>query len=353
MAYNFYNTMADMVMKPIKSIVIAEAGVNHNGEPDLAFRLVDAAIAAGVDFVKFQTFKASRTVAASAPKAAYQQRQTGSAQSQLEMVRKLELPFEVFRDLKNYCDTKGIRFWSTAFDLRSVDALANLGLQLWKIPSGEITNIPYLRKIGAFGQEIVLSTGMATLGEVETALDILENAGTPRSSITLLHCTTDYPAPLPDVNLRAMDAMRAAFPDVAGVGYSDHTQGIAVPIAAAARGACIIEKHFTLDRGLPGPDHAASLEPDELAEMVRAIRSVELALGNGRKQPSRVEMDNRIVARKSLVAAVPIKKGESFTARNLTTKRPGSGVSALHWDEYLGKTASRDYALDDLICQGG
>lgn len=330
-------------------LLVAEAGVNHNGDIRLAHRLIDEAADAGADIVKFQTFHAEAVIAASAPKAAYQEETTGGDESQLDMVRKLELPLEAFVDLREHCEKRGIRFWSTAFDLRSVDFLRDQGLRLWKIPSGEITNVPYLRKIGAYGHDVVLSTGMATLGDVETALDILESAGTPRCKITLLHCTTDYPTPLEDVNLRAMETLRAAFPGVGGVGYSDHTRGIEVALAATALGAVLIEKHFTLDKTMPGPDHAASLEPAELAALARGVRNISIALGDGRKRPSATELENRIVARKSLVAAVPIKQGELLGEHNMTVKRPGSGISALRWDEVCGQRAERDYEADELI----
>ncbi len=330
-------------------LVVAEAGVNHNGDIRLAHRLIDEAANAGADIVKFQTFHAEAVISASAPKAVYQEMTTGGGESQLDMVRKLELPMEAFVELREHCEQRGICFWSTAFDLRSVDFLRSQGLRLWKIPSGEITNLPYLRKIGAYGHDIVLSTGMATLGDVETALDILEVAGTPRCNITLLHCTTDYPTPMEDVNLRAMEALRAAFPDVSGVGYSDHTQGIEVALAATALGAVLIEKHFTIDRTMPGPDHAASLEPAELATLVRGVRNISVALGDGRKRPSATELGNRIVARKSLVAAVAIRKGELLGEHNMTVKRPGSGISALRWDEVCGQRAERDYEADELI----
>ena len=338
-------------MLPItaKTIIVAEAGVNHNGDFDMACRLVEAAADAGADIVKFQTFQSDAVISVCAPKAAYQQEATGAAESQLDMVRKLELPMEAFVALKKHCDERGIRFWSTAFDRKSVDFLHGLGLGLWKIPSGEVTNLPYLRQIGAYGQEVVLSTGMTTLGDVETALDILERAGTPRAQVILLHCTTDYPAPLADVNLRAMETMRCAFPGVRGVGYSDHTKGIEVSLAATALGAVMIEKHFTLDNTMIGPDHADSLEPAELAVLVRGVRNVSLALGDGWKRPSVKEMENRIVARKSLVAAIPIKKGDVLSEKNMTVKRPGSGISALRWDEYCGRIAERDYQADELI----
>jgi N-acetylneuraminate synthase len=329
--------------------IIAEAGVNHNGDINLACKLIDIAVKAKVDIVKFQTFRAEAEISASAPKAEYQKETTGSIESQLDMVRKLELPLEDFAKLKHYCERKGIIFLSTAFDMPSIDCLHALGLPLWKIPSGEITNVPYLRKIGGFGQKIMMSTGMAVLGEVETALDILEKAGAARKNITLLHCTTEYPTSMEDVNLRAMTTMRAAFPGIAGVGYSDHTSGIEVALAAVALGASVIEKHITLDKTMTGPDHSASLNPDELTDLVRGVRNVERALGTGMKKPAPSELRNIIVARKSLMAAKPIKKGERLSEENLTVKRPGSGISAIHWDAYLGRVAERDYAEDELL----
>lgn len=332
-----------------KALIVAEAGVNHNGDIALAHKLVDAASEAGADVVKFQTFKAAENVSGTAPKARYQTETTDARESQLDMIRKLELGPEEFRELKHHCNEIGIRFWSTAFDLPSVDFLQKLTPGMWKIPSGEITNPIYLRKIGALNEEVVMSTGMATLGEIETALDILESAGTSRNKITLLHCTTEYPAPLEDINLKAMWTMAAAFPGIRGVGYSDHTRGIEISLAAAAMGAILIEKHFTLDRAMQGPDHAASLEPAELASLVQGVRNIELALGNGIKKPAPEELENRIAARKSLVARTNISRGEIFSEANLTVKRPGSGVSAIHWDKYMGKPAPRDYRADELI----
>lgn len=332
-----------------KTLIVAEAGVNHNGNIALAHKLVDAAREAGADVVKFQTFKAEEEVSSAAPKARYQAETTNADESQLDMIRKLELGPEEFLQLKRHCDDIGIRFWSTAFDAPSVDFLQKLNMGMWKIPSGEITNPPYLRKIGALNEDIVMSTGMATLGEIETALDILEKAGASRDRITMLHCTTEYPAPLHDINLKAMWTMASAFPGIHGVGYSDHTRGIEISLAAAAMGAILIEKHFTLDRGMEGPDHAASLEPGELASLVQGARNIALALGNGIKRPAPEELENRIAARKSLVARTDISRGEIFSAANLTAKRPGSGISAIHWDEYIGKAAQRDYRADELI----
>ncbi len=329
------------------TLVIAEAGVNHNGDPDLAKRLIDAAAQAGADLVKFQTFSADRLVTAFAAKADYQTRTTDAGESQHAMIRRLELSRPLHETLIARCRERGIGFFSTAFDIQSLDLLAELGLDRFKIPSGEITNLPYLRHAGGFGKPVILSTGMATLGEIEAAIDVLETAGTPRERITILHCNTEYPTPMQDVNLRAMLAIRAAFG--VPVGYSDHTAGIEVPIAAVALGATVIEKHLTLDRNLPGPDHNASLEPDELAAMVHAIRNIELALGDGIKRPSPSEAKNKPIARKSIVAAVPIRAGEPFTADNLAVKRPGTGLSPMRWDEMVGLRATRNFDKDELI----
>lgn len=328
-------------------LIIAEAGVNHNGDLALAKRLVDVAAEAGADLVKFQTFSAERLATQQAPKADYQTRTTDQAQSQLAMLRQLELSAAMHETLIAHCQARGIGFFSTGFDIPSLDYLASLGAERFKIPSGEITNLPYLRHIGAFGKPVILSTGMATLGEIEAALDALEAAGTPRARITVLHCNTEYPTPMADVNLRAMVNIRKAFG--VAVGYSDHTPGIEVPIAAVALGATVIEKHLTLDSSLPGPDHKASLEPDEFAAMVRAIRHIEQALGDGIKRPSPSEAKNRPIARKSLVAARPIRAGESFTPENVTAKRPGTGLSPMRWDEVMGRVARRDYTVDELI----
>ena len=330
-----------------KTFIIAEAGCNHNGSLEMAFELIDVAIAAGADAVKFQTFKADKIIAVHAPKADYQQKTTGSDESQLEMVKKLELDETAHISLHQYCQQKGIMFLSTPFDLESVDLLNRLGLEIFKIPSGEITNLPYLRKLGALKKQLILSTGMADLGEIEDALDVLTETGTPLKNITVLHCNTEYPTPVEDVNLRAMLTIGHAF-DVA-VGYSDHTPGIEVAVAAVALGAAVLEKHFTLDKNLPGPDHKASLEPDELKAMVQAIRNIEKALGDGIKCPSPSEVKNKPIARKSLVASQPIKTGELFSADNITTKRPGTGISPMRWDDVMGQVAKKDYEKDDLI----
>lgn len=330
-----------------RTLIIAEAGVNHNGDLDLALQLIDAAAAAGADLVKFQTFSANRLVTRTAQKAGYQTRTTDSQESQHEMLRRLELGAGMHEKLIAHCAARNIGFFSTGFDIESVDLLVSLGQDHFKIPSGEITNLPYLRHIGQLGKAAILSTGMATLGEIEAAIEALEYAGTPRTSLTVLHCTTEYPTPMTDVNLRAMQSIHTAF-DVA-VGYSDHTSGIEVAIAAVALGASVIEKHFTLDRNLPGPDHKASLEPSELKGMVTAIRNIEMALGDGIKRLTPSEAGNKPVARKSLVASQTIKAGEVFSALNITTKRPGTGISPMRWDEVIGQVALRDYQEDDLI----
>lgn len=330
-----------------KVFIIAEAGVNHNARMDLALQLVDQAVEAGADAVKFQTAIPEMVATGAAHKAVYQQQTTGSGESQLDMIRKLLLPMGAFRDIAAYCSEKGIVFFSTAFDLVSLDYLESLHQPYHKIPSGEITNLPYLRQIGSYCKPIILSTGMATLGEIEAALEAIEQAGTSRSLVTVLHCTTEYPAPMIEVNLRAMVSMKAALG--VEVGYSDHTQGIEVPIAAVALGARVIEKHFTLDRTFPGPDHQASLEPHELKAMVNAIRNIELALGDGVKSPSASELKNKPVARRSLVAIRPIGMGESFSADNVGAKRPGTGISPMRWDEVMGKPAPRDFTVDELI----
>jgi N,N'-diacetyllegionaminate synthase len=328
-------------------LIIAEAGVNHNGDMDLARRLIDAAAAAGADMVKFQTFRADSLVAAHAPKAGYQARTTSAGESQHEMLRRLELTRGMHEELIAHCRTRGIEFFSTAFDIDSIDLLVELGLERFKVPSGEITNLPYLRHVGRFGKPVMISTGMATLDEIGAALDVLEAAGTPRARTTVLHCTTEYPAPMRDVNLLAMHAIRDRYG--VAVGYSDHTEGIEVAIAAVALGAAVIEKHFTLDRSLPGPDHKASLEPAELAAMVAAIRNIERALGDGVKRVAAGEAPNVAVARKSIVASRPIAAGERYSAENLAVKRPGTGVSPMRWDEVLGRPAPRDFTRDELI----
>ena len=327
--------------------IIAEAGVNHNGSLQLAKRLVDVAVDAGADAVKFQTFQADKLVSRGAQKAEYQKRTTAANESQYDMIKKLELDENAHRELVSYCQNKGIMFLSTPFDHESIDLLNDLEMQIFKIPSGEITNLPYLRHIGGLGKEVILSTGMSDLGEIEDALDALMRVGIPKQRVTLLHATSEYPCSTAEVNLRAMQTIQATFG--VKVGYSDHTQGIEIPIAAVALGASVIEKHFTLDRAMEGPDHKASLEPDELHAMVTAIRNIEIALGDGMKRPTPGETKNKAVARKSLVASRMIKQGESFTAQNVTCKRPGTGVSPMRWDEVMGSTAPRDFAEDELI----
>jgi len=329
--------------------IIAEAGVNHNGSLERAKEMVVAAASAGVDAVKFQTFRAETLVTKGAQKAEYQKQSTDKADSQFEMLKKLELSPSDFKELKVCCEQGGVEFLSTPFDLSSIDLLIELGIEKWKLPSGDITNLPYLRKIGSLSQEVILSTGMSDLEEVGATLEIIEAAGTTRGQITLLHCNTEYPTPMNDVNLAAMETMRKAFPGLKGVGYSDHTLGIEVPIAAVALGATVIEKHFTLDRTLPGPDHAASLEPGELTAMVKAIRNIEIAIGDGVKQATASELKNKLIARKSIVAARPVSAGEIFTEENLTVKRPGTGLSPMLWDEIIGQPAQHDYAEEDPV----
>ncbi len=329
------------------TIIIAEIGVNHQGSLDLAKRLIDEAANAGVDYVKFQTFKAENLVCASAERADYQKANCGGEESQLDMLRRYELSAQDFSMLAGYCREQNVGFLSSAFDLESVDLLSSIGMDYWKIPSGEITNLPYLRAIGRVASKIILSTGMSTLDEVEAAVVVLEKEGINRSDIILLHCTTQYPTPVADVNLLAMDTLKTL--GCAAVGYSDHTEGVVVPIAAVARGAKVVEKHFTIDKSLSGPDHKASLTPDELRDMVMAIRKVESALGSSDKMVGLVEFPNRGVARKSIVARKYIKAGELFTTDNLTVKRPGSGVSPMCWDEVLGQPAKRDFSPDSLI----
>ena len=330
------------------TLIIAEAGVNHNGSLVLAKQLIDAAAEAGVDYVKFQTFKADNIVTRTARKADYQQRNLGiGGNSQYAMLKRLELSSEQHFELIADCHQRGVKFFSTAFDSCSVDFLASLHLGLWKIPSGEITNYPYLVRIASFHEPVILSTGMSTLEEIESAMGVLTDNGLKKEQITVLHCNTEYPTPMCDVNLSAMSEMRRQLG--VDIGYSDHTQGIEVPIAAVALGAEVIEKHFTLDRNLPGPDHKASLEPLELKAMVSAIRNIEQAIGRGDKRVSVSESKNKVVARKSIVAAVSIRKGETFTENNLAVKRPGTGISPMCWPEVIGEKAPRDFEEDELI----
>ena len=333
-------------MKIPHTIIIAEAGVNHNGSIELAKKLIDVACDAGADYVKFQTFRAKTLVTQTADKAEYQKNIKDVEESQFNMIKKLELNREAHLELIQYCEKKDISFLSAAFDLDSIDMLAELDIPLFKIPSGEITNLPYLRHIGGMGKPIIMSTGMSKLNEVQNAVNILMKAGT-KENISILHCNTEYPTPIEDVNLRAMLTIRdeLGFP----VGYSDHTIGIEIPIAAVAMGATIIEKHFTLDQSLPGPDHAASLEPNELKTMIEKIRNIENSFGDGVKIPSKSEIKNIPIARKSIVAKTLIKKGEIFSESNITTKRPGLGISPMEWNKLLGKQSKYDFEIDDLI----
>lgn len=331
----------------MKTLIIAEAGVNHNGSVDLAKEMIDVAKNAGVDYIKFQTFKSERLVSVYAQKANYQKKTTGSKEGQFEMIKKFELDIQAHKELISYCKKVGIIFISTPFDLESIELLYDLGVEFYKIGSGEITNYPYLRKIASKKLPVILSTGMSDLTDVEKALNVLLENGLKRDDVTLLHVNTEYPTPMEDVNLKAMLTLKEAFKTK--VGYSDHTLGIEIPIAATALGAKVIEKHFTLDRCLPGPDHKASLEPDELKAMVHAIHNVEKALGNGIKRPSPSEEKNISVARKSIVANQKIKRGEVLSEENITTKRPGNGISPMEWNKILGRTAIKDFNPDDLI----
>ena len=325
--------------------IIAEAGVNHNGNYETAIQMVKAAEKAGADYIKFQTFVPEKLVSASAQKAEYQKKTTGSKESQLDMLKKLTLTDEEFLNIKNYCDEIEIGFLSTPFDLESIDFLENLNMDFWKIPSGEITNLPYLEKIAKTKKKIVMSTGMSDINEIKDAVNLLEKNGA--EDIVLLHCNTQYPTPFCDVNLKAMDEIKRKTGKK--VGYSDHTNGIEIPIAAAAMGAVVIEKHFTLDRNMEGPDHKASLEPDELSKMVSSIRNIEKAMGDGMKKPSGSEIKNRDRVRQSIVASKEIKSGELFSEDNITAKRPGDGISPMHWYEVLGTEAIKDFKKDEKI----
>ena len=325
--------------------IIAEAGVNHHGNYETAIQMVKAAEKAGADYIKFQTFVPEKLVSASAQKAEYQKKTTGSKESQLDMLKKLTLTDEEFLNIKNYCDEIEIGFLSTPFDLESIDFLENLNMDFWKIPSGEITNLPYLEKIAKTKKKIVMSTGMSDINEIKDAVNLLEKNGA--EDIVLLHCNTQYPTPFCDVNLKAMDEIKRKTGKK--VGYSDHTNGIEIPIAAAAMGAVVIEKHFTLDRNMEGPDHKASLEPDELSKMVSSIRNIEKAMGDGMKKPSGSEIKNRDIVRKSIVASKEIKSGELFSEDNITAKRPGDGISPMHWYEVLGTEAIKDFKKDEKI----
>ena len=330
-----------------KVFIIAEAGVNHNGSLEIAKKMIDVAVDAGADAVKFQTFKAEKLVCRNAQKAEYQKKTTDKNESQFEMIKKLELDLNAHRELIMHCTERGIVFLSTPFDLDSIHLLHELGLEIFKIPSGEITNLPYLKEIGTLKKKVIMSTGMANLKEVEGALDVLTQAGTALEDITVLHCNTEYPTPFKDVNLLAMLTIQEAFK--VKVGYSDHTLGIEVPIAAVALGAKVIEKHFTLGKNMQGPDHKTSLVPEELNGMVKAIRNIEKALGSGIKQPSHSELKNKSVARKSIIAVKSIKKGEVFTSENITAKRPGIGISPLEWDRVIGSKALRNFDEDEII----
>jgi N,N'-diacetyllegionaminate synthase len=330
-----------------KTFIIAEVGVNHNADLEMAHQLIEAAVATGADAIKFQTAIPELVVTKFADKAGYQKRTSGADESQLEMVKRIHFPLDVYKELKKHCDNRGIEFFSSAFDLRSLSFLNELGQSIHKVPSGEITNLPYLREIGRFGKPVILSTGMSTLDEISAAIKVLETQGVERAKITVLHCNTEYPTPMEDVNLRAMLTIGNTFK--LPVGYSDHTLGIDVAIAAVSLGASVIEKHLTLDCTLPGPDHKASLEPKEFEAMVAAVRRVERALGLYEKQPSPSEEENKLIARRSLVAAANIRAGEMFSEENIVAKRPGTGLSPMLWDEVIGRRAPRDFEEDELI----
>lgn len=330
-----------------KTLIIAEVGVNHNGSIKIAKKLIEAAKDCGADAVKFQTFTAEKLVRFNAEKADYQKETSGEDETQFNMIKKLELDVAAHKELIDYCTKKKILFLSSPFDLDSVDLLIKLGLEIIKIPSGEIVNLPYLEKIGKLKKSIILSTGMADLGEIKNALDVLTSSGTQKNDITVLHCNSEYPTPYEDVNLNAMSALKKEFG--VKIGYSDHTLGIEVPIAAVALGAEVIEKHFTLDKNMKGPDHKASLEPSELKAMVNGIRNIEKALGDGIKKPSKSEQKNMDIVRKSIVAIKSIKKGEIFSEKNIGTKRPGTGISSIKWYEVIGKTAKKDFEIDEWI----
>jgi N,N'-diacetyllegionaminate synthase len=332
-----------------KVFIIAEAGVNHNGNLDMAYKLIDVGVEAGVDAVKFQTGQPDLLVAKWAQKAKYQEVTTGANESQLDMIKKITFDYEVFDKLKAYAEKKGVIFFSTPFELNALKYLLNLGMDIIKIPSGEITNLPLLRAIArSSASEIIVSTGMASMADIADALRVLIDAGVSKEKLTVLHCNTEYPTPYEDVNLHAMNSIMREFG--VRVGYSDHTPGIEVSVAAVALGAKVIEKHFTLDRNLPGPDHKASLEPNELKELVRCIRNIEMAIsGDGRKIPSPSEQKNTAIARKSIMAAKLIRKGEIFSNENLIAKRPALGVSPMRWDEFIGRPAGKDYEADELI----
>lgn len=327
------------------TLVIAEIGVNHNGDVNLAKKMVEVAKNCGADIVKFQTAHPEKIISKFAPKADYQKKTTGEEESQLEMVKKVTLPFEAYKEINKYCNEQNIEFMSTPFDIESIDFLDDLGQRRWKIPSGEVTNLPYLIKIAKTGYPIIMSTGMCDISEIESAIEVLKSNGC--GEITLLHCTTEYPAPISEINLKAMITLRNHFNVT--VGYSDHTKGIDIPIAAVAMGAEVIEKHFTLDKNMDGPDHKASLEPEELKKMIEGIRNVDIAMGDGVKKATESEKKNKLIARKSIVAAKAIKKGELLSEDNLTTKRPGTGISPMKWFDVVGTVAYRNYEEDELI----
>lgn len=340
--------LAERKEKMLKKVfIVAEAGVNHNGSLLIAKKLIDAAAIAKADAIKFQAFKAGAIVSKQAPKAFYQKNNNGLKESQFVMLKKLELDKSSLKELINYCNFKKIIFLASPFDLDSIDLLRKLGLKAIKIPSGEITNLPYLRKIGALNKKILLSSGMSTIKEIKAALNILTSSGTKKSNITILQCNTEYPTPFEDANLKAIQTLREVFKVY--VGYSDHTLGIEIPIAAAALGASVIEKHFTLNKDMDGPDHKASLEPDELKMMIRAIRNTEKALGNGIKKPSKSETKNINIVRKSIIASRTIKKGDVFTEDNITTKRPGNGINPMKWDRIIGRKSKKNFKEDELI----
>jgi N,N'-diacetyllegionaminate synthase len=331
-----------------KVIIIAEAGVNHNGDVNLAKQLVDVAAAAGADYVKFQTFKAENIASKKAGKADYQKETTSANETQVQMLKKLELSYDDHLMLLDYCQQRSVAFLSTPFDIESIQLLKNLGIRIGKIPSGDITNLPYLQKMAESFEELILSTGMADMNEIEEAIRAITSKGFPKEKLIVLHCNTEYPTPYSDVNLKAMQTISGRFS--VKVGYSDHTQGIEVPIGAVALGACLIEKHFTLSRKMEGPDHKASLEPSELKEMITSIRNIEAAVeGDGQKLPSRSEIKNKEIARKSIVAACPIRKGEILSDRNLAVKRPGTGLSPMLWYQVCGTSAKRNFDTDELI----
>jgi len=347
MAINLNIALIEIKAKMNNVFIIAEAGVNHNGKIELAKKLIDVAREAGADAVKFQTFKAENMVSKFASKAIYQNEVANNDESQFDMLKKLELDSDAHKELVEYCRLRNIIFLSSPFDIESIGLLSDLGVEIFKIPSGEITNLPYLKKIGGLGKKIILSTGISILAEIKNALDVLTKAGTVKENITVLHCNIEYPTPIEDVNLHAMLTIKESFG--VNVGYSDHTLGIEVPIAAAALGAKVIEKHFTLGRNMEGPDHKASLEPEELKAMVKAIRNIEKALGSGIKKPSPSERRNKTVVRKSIVAACDVSKGEVFNEKNIAVKRPDTGINPFEWGKVIGAVAKKDFKKDEVI----